>query len=212
MSNLLDDLRKSTFQWFAGCELGYFPVKNTPYDTNYFDHYVACALTEIGKNLNAARIALVRSVVGDGAVLDVGAGALTFLKAHGNCWGFDVNPISVEALDKECRLFDPYNEDLSRFQAITFFDSFEHLSEPWDLLNRIGMQFIIMSLPIFRDYEHAYNSKHYKPYEHYWYFTAYSLRRFMQRHGFKLVSQNDDETRLGREDIQTFVFRRKNHE
>lgn len=209
MKNILNHLRQKTFQWFSDWGIGYYPVRDTHYDDAYFEHFEECAMTDIGKRLNAFRLALTRSLVADSAVLDIGIGAGTFLKAHGNCWGFDVNPRGLEWLSHRGRLVDPYTDDLSRFKALTFFDSFEHLLEPWTLLDRIKEQFVVMSLPIFRDCQHVRASKHYKPDEHYWYFTEESLSRFMGYHGFALVSQHDDETRLGREDIQTFVFRRK---
>jgi hypothetical protein len=44
--------------------------------------------------------------------------------------------------------------------------------------------------------------------EHYWYFTYDGLIEWMTAQSFSFLDAYDDEKRLGREDIYTFVFRK----
>jgi hypothetical protein len=66
-----------------------------------------------------------------------------------------------------------------------------------------------MSIPIFSGKDHALASKHFRPDEHYWYFTKVGLMGFMLGLGFTCRSESSFEIALGREDIQTFAFRRE---
>ena len=50
------------------------------------------------------------------------------------------------------------------------------------------------------------NSKHYRPNEHYYYFTSYGLINYMKDSDFDLIKLDDFETKAGREEILTFVF------
>jgi len=211
--NSLDKIRADTFQWFPDWGLGYYPVKNpaAPYDNAYFDRFAAAGDTKIGQQLNTFRVGLVRDFVGDGPVLDIGIGAGTFLELHGNCWGFDVNPKGIRFLRNRNRFVNPMEENIDAFRAITLFDSFEHIAEPWLLLDRIKYQTVFMSLPIFHGLSHVQSSKHFRPDEHFWHFTENGLTLFMQHHGFANVGRYDQETQFGREDILTFVFMRHEH-
>ena len=70
-------------------------------------------------------------------------------------------------------------------------------------------EWLFMSLPVFNDVDHVLRSKHFKPDEHFWYFTRDGLVAAMLMCGFKLVAESDVESELGREDIGTFAFRRE---
>jgi hypothetical protein len=96
----------------------------------------------------------------------------------------------------------PYDQD--------YFDSFDRnaQTELGRALLANVREWVFVSLPIFRDAEHALRSKHFKPDEHCWYFTRNGLVFAMQTCGFALVSESNVETDLGREDIGTFAFRR----
>ena len=129
---------------------------------------------------------------------------------RGNCLGFEVIPKAMAQLHKEGLFFDPYKEDLNKrgIAGVTFFDSLEHLYEPEKILERITKQYVFASLPIFKDKAHVLASRHFRPREHYWYFTQGSFRAFVKRCGFKMLDYREDETRIGRDSIGTFVFRR----
>lgn len=165
--------------------------------------------TPMGVAINKFRLDLVRRYSNGGRLLDIGVGAATFLKLHGDCRGFDINPYAIKKLKEWELWFDPYVDSFkrSRIGGVTFFDSFEHIKNPMSILRRLDDQFVFISIPIFMDKQHIMTSKHFKPGEHYWHFTR---RQFMDYvYGFDVIEERDDETKLGREDIKTFVLRRK---
>ncbi|MCJ7587538.1 MAG: class I SAM-dependent methyltransferase [Candidatus Aminicenantes bacterium] len=167
--------------------------------------------SEMGREINEFRVELVNKYVPpERRVLDIGPGALTFMKARGNCLAFDINPHAVAILKRKNEWFDAYSDSFSvkGIAGVTFFDSLEHITNPAIILNRIGGQHIIISLPIFWNRKQCMNSKHFKPGEHLWYFTHRSFLRYMTGLGFEMLEERNDETRMGRESIKTFVFQR----
>jgi hypothetical protein len=190
---------------------GFFPVDGRAvYSDAYFDEYERREHTPIGEQINAARADLVNQFLTPRPwILDFGAANGAFLRKRGNALGFDICPKAVDALKSINAFHDPYAGGLDRFGGITFFDSLEHLEKPDAILSRVlGNQFVIVSLPIFQSAQHVLASKHFKPAEHYWYFTWRGFIEFMLERKFALLYAGDDESRLGREDIGTFVFRR----
>lgn len=90
---------------------------------------------------------------------------------------------------------------------MTLWDVLEHIEDFPAVIANVR-DWLFLSLPIFRDADHALRSKHFKPNEHCWYFTRDGLVAAMSMCGFALVSESRVETELGREDIGTFAFRR----
>jgi Methyltransferase domain len=144
-----------------------------------------------------------------GVLIDVGIGSGAFIELRRarrrTTYGYDVNPAGIAWLEERSLFVDPH---LVSFEAATLWDVLEHISDFQSLLANIS-EWLFVSLPIFRDYEHALRSKHFKPAEHYWFFTRDGLVFAMKACGFSLVSENTIETELGREDIGTFAFRRE---
>ena len=91
--------------------------------------------------------------------------------------------------------------------GLSFWDSLEHIPNPNALLSlmRSG-QYAFIALPIFEDLEKVKQSKHYKPNEHYYYFSKDGMIKYMQDSNFTLIEITDDESQAGREGILTFVF------
>lgn len=181
-----------------------------PYDQSYFDKYTGYAQTDLGRELTNLRVDLVNKFLPTGMhVCDIGIGCGQFLEAidrYRPCWGYDVNPVAVQWLQQAGRWLDPYIE--ARPYVLTFWDSFEHIQRPAVLLQACRPRFVFMSLPIFRDLAHVLRSKHFRPDEHFWYFTTWGLIKEMGRAGYRCLAVNFDETAAGREDIGTFVFER----
>lgn len=176
------------------------------YDIDYFDKYRGYEGTEIAQRINAARLDLVsRHVAGD-FVLDIGVGSGEFVKNRPNTFGYDINPAAAAWL-KGCGLWSDRFED---FRAFTFWDVLEHVRDPGvDYFGRIaGGAWLFTSLPIFGDLTQVRVSKHYRPNEHYYYWTESGFVRWMARHGFTLREINEDETRAGRDSIVSFAFRK----
>ena len=188
------------------------------YDEDYFAKYQAMAATEIGQRLNAFRVALVARYAlqldqSHVWVLDVGIGDGAFLRALESfepakvkLGGMDVNPAGIAYLKERGQLVSapaPRNADI-----VTFWDSLEHIRDPRPHL-AMARSYAIVSLPIFDSAEHAQASKHFRPEEHFWYFTRLGFAQFAQQEGFEVVDCLATESAIGRESIETFVLRRR---
>lgn len=182
--------------------------RSVPYDAEYIGRYRDREGTEIARRLNANRLAMVD---GCRSALDIGIGSGEFLahcdRAGIAAFGYDVNPIAVARLKAEGRWLDPYAGPA--VDGVTLWDVFEHLPDPGRLLSALprGCR-VFLSMPIFDDLSRVDRSKHYRPDEHYWYFTHGGLVRYFADCGYRLVTSNDGETLAGRESIGSFEFRR----
>jgi hypothetical protein len=195
-------LRKSLL-WVPELKLGYHPAAPIDYNGDYFEKYIELDNTAMGAQLTALRCAMVRRHYADRDLVDVGIGGGRFCIA-GGYKGFDVNKSAVSWLEHTGRFFNPYAQ---KIQAITCWDSLEHIPEPEKLLAQI-QQWLFVSLPIFKDEKDCLASKHYKPGEHIWYFTYEGFLAFCQAQGFALVEWNSLEVKAGREGINSYAFRR----
>ena len=164
----------------------------------------------MGEKLTVARSALVqrfyRGVPID--IVDVGIGGGRFVREM-HCSGTDINPAAIAWLRARSRLWHPA---LGSPAVLTFWDSIEHILRPWELINRLadnGMgKWVFVSTPVYaNDPEIAKLSRHYKPGEHVWYFTALGLVRLMDEIGYGCVHTSMVESDLGRDSIMSFVFR-----
>jgi len=178
------------------------------YNDAYFQHYLQIENSDIAKKLNAGRTAITDKYCK--SLLDIGIGSGEFIRASKlKVLGFDINPRGVEWLKERSLFADPYVE-FPDVDGLTFWDSLEHIPEPHKLLDLVPHnKFIFVSMPIFTDLVWIRKSKHYKPNEHYYYFTTDGMIQWMWGHGFVLQELDDSETRAGREDILTFVFKKK---
>lgn len=203
MPSPFESLREKRLQWLPELGLGYYEVEpGEPYGEAYFAKYQAMAATPMGAAITSARVDLVRRWWA-GPVVDVGIGCGQFVEAIDGA-GYDVNPVGVAWLRERGRFVDPYAAEVD---AITCWDSLEHLRDPGALLAR-ARHWVFVSLPIFRSAEHAVQSRHFRRDEHYFYFTEPGFERFMRSHGFELRERDNIETLLGREDILSFAFER----
>lgn len=204
MSALFDELRSNRLCWLPDLGLGFYPVTANPYNDDYFANYASLADTEIGRKLNAARLAMLDRHWTGGEVVDVGIGAGTFCQARPGIKGYDVNPVGVAWLKERGLYLDPYQRKVS---IACFWDSWEHILDPVPLLANV-QDVVLVSIPIFRDHAHARASKHFKPAEHAWYFTHGGFVVLMGCLGWDCVEENNEETKIGREDIRSYAFKR----
>lgn len=168
--------------------------------------------TEIAQKLNEFRLALVDKYLNrSDVVLDVGPGAMTFMKLRGNCLGFDINPYAIKLMKKSGQFFNPYKDSFERakVQGVVFWDSLEHIARPDYMLERMNGQVLFVSTPIFHNFSHMANSKHFKPGEHLWHFTRSHFEIYMAGQGYEIVEERRDETQIGRQDIRTFVLKKR---
>jgi hypothetical protein len=192
--------------WLPHRGMGWYPVTEAPYDEAYFAKYARYAETEMGRRITAARVDLVNRHAGPGAsVCDVGIGCGDFVQARPNTFGSDCNPAGVSWLLERGLLVDPTRET---FDALTFWDSIEHIPDPSPLLTN-AREWVFVSLPVVpNDGPPAASWKHYREDEHCWYWTLSGFLRWMMEHGFVCKERNTVETDLGREDVHSFAFRR----
>lgn len=188
--------------WYDGVGICRPTGPFVPYDAAYLAKYDEYAKTDRSKGLVFLRRKLVDKYLGWGEVLDFGCATPVFQNARRNTFGYDIIPGVEERLGDLWR--DPYRGSWN----MTFWDSLEHLAEPEEILGHVK-EYAFISLPIFRGREHAMGSKHFRPGEHVWYFTSDGLIRFMDDLGFDVCEENRMEETFGREDIGTFVFRRR---
>jgi hypothetical protein len=192
--------------WLPERGMGWLPVTGAPYDAGYFAKYEGYAATPMGKAITAARVALVeRWAAGVDTLCDVGIGCGDFVAARDWFSGFDINPAGVAWLDKNRRNWNPWKW---RTDALTFWDCIEHIADPAPLLAN-AQRWVFASLPIVPgDGPPPLDWKHLRRDEHTLYWTAPGFVAWMAEHGFSCMEQNDEETRLGREDVLSFAFRR----
>lgn len=160
--------------------------------------------TDIGRRLTKSRIHWVRTFF-DGRLCDIGIGGGRFVTECG-AMGYDINPDARAWLKSLGAWCDPYQ---SPIDAVSFWDSLEHIHDPSPLLHNVR-SWAFISLPVFDGPEHVLRSKHFRKDEHCWYFTERGLVDFMREHGFELVGSSVMEQLAGREDIRSYAFRRVN--
>lgn len=191
--------------WLPEHGMGRLRVHEAPYDAAYLEKYEGYAATLMGRAITAARVDLVARYT-KGPLVDVGIGCGAFVRARPFTWGYDVNPAGVEWLRAEGLWRDPYEEPVG---AVSLWDVLEHIPDPGALLANVG-RYVFTSLPIVPGAgPPALTWKHFRRDEHCWYWTRTGFARWMAAHGFRELECNDTETRLGREDILTFVFQRE---
>lgn len=178
---------------------------NEVYDENYWTRYRAMCDTEIGKNLNQCRIDIVdKFKAAPIHTLDVGIGNGDFVDKFG-CYGYDVNPEAIKYLKANRKFINPYTESC-KWQCITMFDVIEHIEDIESLLSKTDM--VILSTPIYKDLTDVLGSKHFRPTEHLWYFTISGLIHYLNFFGFDCKYYSTIETKIGRDSIGSFVFKR----
>jgi Methyltransferase domain len=201
---LIEQLRRRSLTWLPQIGVGHYPVRqeDQPYDDAYYAKYVLMARTPMGRQINKVRQALVDRHW-KGPVIDVGIGCGSFLMARNDTYGFDVNPVACDWLRDVGLWLDPYQG----CDAVTLWDVLEHIDDFPRLLEQVW-RYVFVSIPIFRDADHVLASRHFRPDEHFWYFTINGLERVMLDLGWACRERNQAETELGRDGIASFVFER----
>lgn len=182
-------------------------TKRVSYDEKYMRKFSAYNTTIAGR-VNAGRCALVGKYVRPGAsVIDVGAGSGAWVRDAVKA-GFDAKGCDVNAEAIKCLLEDGlYSFDTNAVEAVTFWDSLEHMEDPQLQLKAVAKgAHAFVSLPIFGDLRAIRSSKHYRPGEHLYYHTRDGFVDWMALYGYRLLEESDHETDAGREAIGAFAF------
>lgn len=193
----------NSFLWCEEKGYGWHSAPPMQYDGAYFAHYQELDATPMGEALTRARVDLVEKYFRAGVLTDIGIGGGRFVE-DGRAMGYDVSSEAVEWLKDVGRYLDPYAAPV---EAITCWDSLEHIPEPEKLLAQVR-NWLFVSMPIYDDMADVLRSKHYKPGEHLHYWTLQGFIRWCAEQGFECVEVNHAEVELGREGITSFAFKR----
>lgn len=180
------------------------------YGPEYHVKVAAYEGSAIAEAVNRGRCALLARHLQAGAkVLDVGAGSGAFVREACRrgfrARGFDVMPQAVERLHRA----GLYGDDPAEFEGVCFWDVLEHMEDPAPWLRSVRPgAYAFASVPVFDDLRRIRASKHYRPGEHLYYFTATGFVRWMAAYGLQLVEASAHETAAGRESIGAFCFQR----
>ena len=202
MTNALPNGLTDCLLWSEDLGMGFHPRPPMDYTGDYFAKYQALDATPMGAALTKARVDLVAKHFA-GQVVDIGIGGGRFITESG-AMGFDVSAEAVAWLKEQDRFYDPY---ANHAEAITCWDSLEHIPEPEKLLDKVG-EWVFVSMPTYYDQQDCLASKHFKPGEHLHYWTERGLIRWFARNGFACWDISERESELGREGITSFAFRR----
>jgi len=183
---------------------------SVPYDEAYFQKYVGYEGTEIANKLNASRVNITHKYCD--TLLDIGIGSGEFIKkSTAKVYGFDINPVGIDWLKERDLFVNPYQDNLQHIKGFCFWDSLEHIPQPSALFNKLPYNsYVFISIPIFRDVLAVRKSKHYRPNEHYYYFSQTGLIDYMHQLEYHFKEISDGEILAGREDIYTYVFQKIN--
>lgn len=225
LTSIIGEIAAHRLHWMEPIGIGFLDCdtftgpdgeKPQPYDDAYFAKYQDMAESDVGIQLNAFRAQLVsrHAPTDDGCIpmlLDVGIGDGAFLRSiESFAWlrsfGCDINPAGVAYLIERGQLAS-FNTPGS-FDVVTFWDSLEHIRDPRPAL-AAARKIALVSIPIFTDAAHAVTSRHFRPDEHFWYFTRHGFIQFADQEGFDCIDVLATETALGRDSIETFVLRRR---
>ena len=176
------------------------------YSTNYFKNYQSLKNSEIANKINEVRKTMTQQYCS--CLIDIGIGSGEFIeKSDIQVYGYDINKHGIEWLKTRNIYINPFQGIPSEIDGWTFWDVIEHLPEPQELLDLVPLNhYLFTSIPIFENISKVKTSKHFKPNEHLYYFTRQGFITFMTDSGFKLIEENDLETRAGREGITNFSF------
>jgi SAM-dependent methyltransferase len=196
------------------------PTDTIEYDEDYFRRVKAKDNSPICERLHTFRYELLRLTLTKERplVLDYGCGSLYFLNllAARTAWhlyGYDVNHKTMVDLiqSKRYNYFKPtYHLALKQnfpFDAVCFFDTLEHLPFP-DRVLALCKKWVFLTVPVVKSLKEIKGSKHYLPREHIWYFTSQGVVNFFNSLGFKMVKMSDEEQKIGRTDVMSYVFKR----
>ena len=107
--------------------------------------------------------------------------------------------------------YDPHfypNQDFVKegtFDAITFWDSLEHMKR-LGIVPLLNGRYVFISTPIIDGVRDLLKWKHFRPDEHVWYFSEQALVKLFKKWGYALQSVDSFEVQCGRSDVLSYCF------
>jgi SAM-dependent methyltransferase len=187
------------------------------YDNEHWDLLKSYEDQPICKAITKGRIDLVKSYCRYQNILDIGCGTGYFIKKYTEktsylAYGFDILQNTITELKKHYLYINPYDYIPAFIKGVCLWDVMEHLPDPMKLLDLIPKNvYTFISMPIYEEItqEAIIKSKHYRPNEHLHYWSDNGLIEYMSKAGFDCLEKQDFETKAGREDIYTYVFKKQ---
>jgi SAM-dependent methyltransferase len=185
-----------------------------PYDTDHYNLLKSYENKPICTRITHGRIAIVEKYCKYTNILDIGCGTGHFMRYYHDTvqcfvYGYDVLPDTVKWLQDNNMYIDPNNGIPKHIMGITMFDVIEHIPDPKKLLVKFPKNsYYICSVPIIENIDNIKQWKHYRPKEHFHYWTLGGFINYMIENGFECLEHDDFEIKAGREDIRTFVFQK----
>jgi hypothetical protein len=212
----------ATVLWCVPCGLGWSTqrYRETVYDDAYAERFDLQASTELGRQIYQARIDLLRLLLDvEGSWLDVGCGVGALLEFDERAYGYEPHPafmphqIRRGVAQRIVRNGSAAADVARRCAAVAYFDSLEHIGDPFAALATLWAPVVVLTVPIvpeamaMTDGEALAGWKHYRPDEHLWYGTRAGVIRLMDAAGYVLIGESEAERRLGRQDVLSLGFR-----
>lgn len=193
MTHLVDDLHLCN-----ECGLISSEMKSDPfiYGKYYMIHYERYEKSEIGRKIQELRHDLIvrhiKPIIGS-KILDFGCGVGNFVRYCNRnsieTYGFDINPY-LDFWDIAVLLKD--------YDAMTFWDSLEHLANPREIIKGLGFRYVFISTPCVDDFagdkKELPTWRHYRPQEHIHYFGEESLKSLLTSCDYKVIEWNYKES------------------
>lgn len=220
----------SEFVWFCtNCGRGESVAEfnSNVYDSNYMESYIKRGATDVGKRLTASRVGLTSYFLPtDLELADFGCGAGNFIVEASKFWkvtGIEATEAGALAVhfhtNQTVVSYDKFISGDKQYDAITFFDSLEHVpnlnqffSKIMDCLKLNGIVVVTMpELPNQMAPQDFKDWRHNKPYEHLSYFTQDGFKRFLNQYEVKILLIENNESFLrfdpnnSQRNIMTFV-------
>jgi hypothetical protein len=195
--------------------------KSVEYGKEYHDKYEEYSKTDRGDAILKYRSSLIKNLsdyrfkvraIKEFNILDFGCGyaqlrnTLSYPIIY---HAYDINEYSAKSISNKIdTVYIKENPEKYIYDCVCFFDSLEHIKEIAGLPKFFKTRSFIVSIPIFSDLDKIQESRHFRPDEHYWYFTDKGIRWFFESFGYYCISSGDEEIKAGREDIYTYVFKK----
>lgn len=154
------------------------------YDRQYLEERYT-AIDDRVWMLSTRRLQIIEAFLpGRGRLLDFGCGTGRLVQQAGNhgwdAWGVDI----IAGAGRRKTVADAQRE---RWDVVTFFDSLEHLPDPYATVSSLDTQAVVVSIP---ECHHPKNRewfmrwRHRRPGEHLWAWNRLTLDRFFASLGF----------------------------
>jgi hypothetical protein len=205
------------------------------YDKKYYLHNLSYSGTEIERELIAFRLSLIKKAVNwfefSQTIVDYGCSHGAFLKGVKDSYsdfdviGVDINPFCVShCVMSGHNTLTPDMFDYFCHQPIgimSFWDVFEHLPKPKDVLDRFKPEAICLSMPCLDGWNESHPDmnvqlwKHWKPLEHLWNFTLSQVTDYLSLCYYDVVYTTFDESKIrrdntiGEKNIMSVVAKRR---